>query len=498
MKILKPTEGRASGMKPFTRTQLVFLILFFVSPVFLFECSSIRPRKIKEGCPIEPKTGGRYYIISLGGDSTNLFTPEEVRRLNDAVKKKQRRDSFMALLLEKIPDTSELYQDFDSVFGLIEKDRLIRTCGCDQSLVLMKSRINLEDRTAETSEQAEEEWGIRKNYRLRIIDPIWNIRKWKFGKPGYRKPPVRNADTNRVVVALIDSGIDIWNHDSLNDVIWDPREAARWTDGPVDDSCFVNDNFGYDFYNEGKKIPIDYSGHGTHLAGIIALGEKTPPGLRLMNLKVTKNRSSKVDLFSAACAFSYALNNGAKIINLSWGYYHKYDTTRRKKPRKEKVADKASMKDSIRARSILYPLFKKASKKGVLVITSAGNDSLDTDTCCHWPSGSGGLDTLDNVIAVTALGKNKDDIAWFSNYGRNTVHYAVPGTDILSTYPDSTNRRKRFDGTSQAAAYITRLAAQYYANHLYCDYSDFIKYLDSIGEPLISEKPTIKELKIRQ
>lgn len=225
-----------------------------------------------------------------------------------------------------------------------------------------------------------------------------------------------------VKVAIIDSGIDL-NHESLQPKIW--------VNPNTDNTCLEDDKYGYDFGNIldpliRDRSPIDYQGHGTHVAGIVS-HELSDELLRIMALKITQNREARINLFDALCALKHATVENADIINLSWGYY-------------------AEEMDSV-----FYQLLKEAGYNNITIVTSAGNGSVNTDDCPHWPSGfSRGLS---NVVSVAALNGDQSKLADYSNYGPKTVTLMAAGTDIISTIP--TNSCDVMTGTSMAAPYAT-------------------------------------------
>ena len=138
-----------------------------------------------------------------------------------------------------------------------------------------------------------------------------------------------------------------------------------------------------------------------------------------------------------ANAIIYAVDNGAQVINMSFG--------KRFSPDKQAV-DKA---------------IKYAESKGVLLIHAAGNSAHNNDEITHYPSrdmkSSG--ESVNNWIEVGAVNwkGNEELAASFSNYGKTTVDIFAPGVDILSTAPDQ--EYEKASGTSMAAPVTTGVAA---------------------------------------
>ncbi len=183
--------------------------------------------------------------------------------------------------------------------------------------------------------------------------------------------------------------------------------------------------------------------HGTHVAGIVGavrtnnLGSKgVADNVRLMSVRAVPDGDERdKDVANAIC---YAVNNGAKIINMSFGKGFSYD---------KKRVDK----------SVRY-----AEKKGVLLIHAAGNSSLNTDMEDNYPNRYKKDDEskpYSNWIEVGALSwkPGVDAPATFSNYGKKNVDLFAPGVDIYATTPGS--EYEALSGTSMAAPVTAGVAA---------------------------------------
>lgn len=199
------------------------------------------------------------------------------------------------------------------------------------------------------------------------------------------------------------------------------------------------------FYGNNDVIGPDAE-HGTHVAGIIAADRKNDLGVngvadnvKIMTIRVVPNGDERDK--DVANGIRYAVDNGAKVINMSFGKSYSYN---------KKVVEDA---------------IKYALHKDVLLIHAAGNDGKDLDIYPNYPNKyfTDSLNTItgeaSNWITVGATGpKIGDDLlATFSNYGYKTVDVFAPGVDIYSTTPN--NQYKYQDGTSMAAPVVTGLAA---------------------------------------
>lgn len=196
-------------------------------------------------------------------------------------------------------------------------------------------------------------------------------------------------------------------------------------------------------YYGNNDIKGPDASHGTHVAGIIA-GDRTndigmngvADNVKIMGLRVVPNGDERDK--DVANAVYYAVDNGAKIINMSFG--KKYS------PFKAYV-DKA---------------FKYAESKGVLLVHAAGNSHEDIDEIIHYPTDNMKEENhtfstwLD--IGASDWGKTPEKfVAYFSNYGNVTVDVFAPGFQIYSTTPE--NNYEYYNGTSMATPVVSGVAA---------------------------------------
>ncbi len=250
--------------------------------------------------------------------------------------------------------------------------------------------------------------------------------------------PTQNMDS---VIMLIGSELDEGIKQYKNQVEYsyntdfDPRKDI------------VKDN--YSDYSERYYGNNDVEGpdafHGTHVAGIIGANRNNNIGIRgiadqalIMSVRAVPDGDERDK--DIANAILYAVDNGAKVINMSFGKGYS--------PGK-KYVDAA---------------VKYAAKKDVLLVHAAGNSAANNDTEPNYPndkflkSGLFGKKYADNWIEVGALSwrPGEDMVADFSNYGAKNVDLFAPGVDLYSTIPDQ--GYKKASGTSMASPVVAGVA----------------------------------------
>ena len=321
---------------------------------------------------------------------------------------------------------------------------------------------------------------------------------------------IKNQKGEVVIVAVLDSGIDI-DHDDLKENIWKNNNEIPGNKIDDDNNGFIDDIYGWNYLGEayfeqleltrllgkGTDFPekeeaqkdydkrfanarsenikkyylnfdfrgrttgddpdnfdeVDYGdnnvkhirpdeSHGTHVAGIIAASRNNGFGIdgvannvKIMSLRVVPY-GDEYDK-DVALGIKYAADNGAHIINTSFGKGFS--------PHSDKVRE-----------AIAY-----AASKDVLIVNAAGNDNDDLDVVPVYPNDSykNGPEVSDNFISVGALNPyfGKYLKADFSNYGKINVDVFAPGVNIRSLIPE--NKYDSFSGTSMASPGVAGVAA---------------------------------------
>ena len=193
-------------------------------------------------------------------------------------------------------------------------------------------------------------------------------------------------------------------------------------------------------YGNSDVIGADAS-HGTHVSGIVAAIRTNSLGIKgvadhavILPVRAVPDGDERDK--DVANAIRYAVDNGAKVLNMSFGKGYSWD---------KKVVDEA---------------VKYAMSKDVLIVQAAGNDNKNLDVEQSFPDRryeGGGV--AGAYIVVGASGYIDDETlkASFSNYGKTTVDVFAPGVNINSTIPGS--KYAKFNGTSMASPVVAGLAA---------------------------------------
>lgn len=191
------------------------------------------------------------------------------------------------------------------------------------------------------------------------------------------------------------------------------------------------------------------AGHGTHVAGIIAAETGNDKGMygtgggnhvKIMSVTMVPDGDERDE--DVANGIYYAVNNGAKILNMSFG---------------KGYSDNAKL---------VQDAFKYAESKNVLIVKAAGNNNTDIDFADNFPTNKVNGKTLSNsVLTVGASTRHKDNLkARFSNYGKELVDVFAPGTEYYATYPGTTTYRF-LQGTSMASPAVAGVAALVWSHY---------------------------------
>jgi hypothetical protein len=290
---------------------------------------------------------------------------------------------------------------------------------------------------------------LRARDDVRYVEPNTAIHSSRIPNDPYYSEqwPLQNADpaigapaawdrttgSRSIVVGVLDSGVDLGHPD---------LRANLWSNPGGIGGCAAGTH-GLNLV-EGGCTPQDGFGHGTHVAGTIGAVGGNGGGVtginwttRLMALRVLDDDGSG-DVASAVAGIQFAIQArrsgvDVRVLNASWG-----DEGGQPPP------------------TALREAIEQAGAVGILFVTAAGNVATDLDASPEYPCSFG----LANEICVAATTDNPaDSLAFFSNYGDETVDLAAPGVGVLSTWPVVDGSYAFATGTSMAAPHVAGAAA---------------------------------------
>ncbi len=278
------------------------------------------------------------------------------------------------------------------------------------------------------------------------FEKLWGLRNTGSNEP-QGKSGVEGADVNAmkawditkgsrsIRIAIIDTGID-YNHPDLK--------------GNVDKE------HGYNFANDSKDA-MDDNGHGTHCAGTIGALHDNKIGVAGVMSDVTMIPVKFLDaggsgtLEAAVKSIDYAMGLNVDLMSNSWGGGGRSQA--------------------------LYEAILKAADKGIIFTAAAGNSSSNNDTSPSFPANY----DIPNVVSVAAL-TAQNDLAYFSSYGRNSVHIAAPGHNILSTIKGG--GYEVMSGTSMATPHVSGVLGLLLAKEGRMDFAQMKARLTMTGVPV--------------
>ena len=268
------------------------------------------------------------------------------------------------------------------------------------------------------------------------MDKQWYLKDQKL-ESVWGNEDYGNTAGEGTVVAVIDTGVD-YNHEDLQDNIWTNSAEVSGTTGADDDNNgYVDDVHGINLIDP-NETPMDDHGHGTHVAGIIAMENNNVGGVGIAyksKIMPIKAGGSDGTFYSSDIAkgIEYAYKNGADVINMSFGSY---------------------------AHSALIENALQDAFNSCVLVAAAGNDRIPTADC---PLGGQNMypASYSYVIGVMAYDEN-NKFASFSNWdyvpNANAEYEVVaPGVSVYSTLPNG--RYASWNGTSMAAPMVSAEAA---------------------------------------
>ncbi len=266
------------------------------------------------------------------------------------------------------------------------------------------------------------------------LDKLWGIKKIEC------EAAWDQSQGEDIIVAVLDTGVD-YNHPDMRENMWANEDGS----------------FGFDFSDDDND-PMDFHGHGSHVAGTIgAVGNNeigiigVAPKVSIMAIKIFPNAFDSV----IANALRWAVDNGAKVLNNSWGPMNR--------------------RPSI---PVIEDAIDYVNSKGGICVFAAGNSNDDTQ---HYSPAN-----MQSVITVGAT-DSEDRRAGFSNWG-SSVDIAAPGVDIFSLNFKTSNYRMD-SGTSMACPHVAGLVALYLKNHPDADFKTILEAIQDASDEINPDKP---------
>lgn len=248
------------------------------------------------------------------------------------------------------------------------------------------------------------------NYRqICTVDPYTQA-QWYLDGSGVQSKGIRLSkksvtEKDTPVIAVIDTGAD-YTHPDLAESMWiNPYPGT------------LEGTYGYDF-GDGDADPMDKNGHGTHVSGIAAAKSENGIGIsgvsdaKIMVLKTVSDNSTEMSDSAIISAYKYILDAmeagvNVKAVNCSWG--GSYDS------------------NGMLARAI-----ESVGKLGALSVFAAGNDHVNWDSVTKAKSTP--YDLNSPYVVIVGASDETDGVAFFSDYGGESVDLFAPGSNMLSTY----------------------------------------------------------------
>ncbi|MDN3723061.1 S8 family peptidase [Aequorivita sp. SDUM287046] len=278
----------------------------------------------------------------------------------------------------------------------------------------------------------------KEDYTIADLETINNPTAQQQQQIGMLSQMLNFGDSVPEVLKELESGIKYFNGRLDNNFNMTQDFRGVLGDNPDD----IADNIYGDNNVAGPDPTRENVKHGTHVAGIIAAQRNNGIGMDGVanNVKIMAIRAvpdgDEYDK-DIALAIRYAVDNGATVLNTSFGKYYS--------PQADWV----------------YDAIKYAASKDVLIVNAAGNDGFDLDTVNVYPNDQidNGSEMADSFLTVGALNYTygSEMIANFSNYGKTNVDVFAPGVKIWATTP--LNTYEFLQGTSMAAPEVAGVAA---------------------------------------
>jgi hypothetical protein len=277
---------------------------------------------------------------------------------------------------------------------------------------------------------------------VRYSDDEYSNYQWHFEKINMVDAWNITEGSSDVVVAVIDSGVDI-NHEDLQHAIWENEDEIANNGIDDDGNGYIDDVNGWDFVlNSNSTAPR--GAHGTMVSSMIAAKKDNTvgiagvaPNVTIMPLNIALYDEVSIDVDAALYSIKYAVDNGADIINMSFG--------------------------GLGAEEAYADVIQYAYDNNVLVVAATGNENSDlVDYPDYMPVCS---DLGVNAILGIAATDSNNIRSYFSNYGSACTDLAAPGEYLPLALPSSYGYYELADGTSFSSPLVAGIAALIKSEH---------------------------------
>lgn len=359
---------------------------------------------------------GLLLLLAVFGLSTVFSAPSKAAIMRGQI-------SHEILLRFKEEYTASEASDLLSQTGLIATDYFPQI---DVWLATSKDFSNLNEELVSLRERSDVAWA-EENGSVHIQEVVPNDNFYSAQQENLRViglPAAWMTTTGtEVVIAVVDTGLDL-NHPDLQAKVWNNDQEIPANGIDDDLNGYVDDEAGWDFVN-GDNSPQDDQSHGSHVAGVAAAHSNNAIGIagvswgaRLMALKAL-NHLGDGTWADVAEAILYASDNGAQVLNMSFGDDEPSETIRL---------------------AVAY-----AASQGCLLVAAAGNGG----TPVFYPA------AYSEVMAVSAT--DNQDLPWSKSNRGPEVDISAPGVGIFST--NANDSYTILSGTSMATAHVTGVAS---------------------------------------
>jgi subtilisin family serine protease len=339
-----------------------------------------------------------------------------------------------------------IYKENAELYRIIKDPKLV------DDATYKKAKAAYDKKIAEATTNKNRYGRILEAVKLANDDIIKNLGKKEYKKSDLTKIDVSTDQKLARSVAIANQMFDL-GLSSVQEAIDELTSLVENADNLLSGDALKNDyrkvlndnenSMATKVYGDNKTGHSEKKeSHGSHVSGIIGASRNNGKGMdgvaqnvKIMAVRVVPD-GDEYDK-DVALGIRYAVDNGAKVINTSFGKGYS--------PKKEWV----------------YEALKYAEKKDVLIVNAAGNDSKDIDVHETYPNDAPDMknEIVDNVLTVGAMSSNYNEKlpASFTNYGKINVDVFAPGVQIYSTTPDNEYAYK--SGTSMAAPSTAGVAA---------------------------------------